>query len=387
MNDNEYDDQPNLGLAERPPTDEHGEIVEFRPQPNQLTPQQAKVNAIADLTLSAYAKASTLILSDDERKRLMADFPDEAFRDGAGGKAGLIYIEHAALRDRFFEVLGPGQWAVIPRNRWTEDFKTSKNEPGVRVYVEAMLVVRGSFVSEAVGDMSYFPGNAQTNLGDAVEGAKTAAFRRCAKEFGVGLQAWKKEWVEGWWRRKKAGGQQQRPAGNPPPARQQSAPANNPPPKTNVAPPATQQGRRGTIGKNTLGKLKFILTSFGSKWSDPDLSRWAQPILGKGLPVGMEELNEPEAVLLIRELDALVLSRSEQASPEVVADIEMAFKNMNRSWDSPKTKTWAESVIFRPVAATETLSQLRHHEALAIRTELENLLRNMNAKEPGHRNV
>jgi hypothetical protein len=81
---------------------------------------------------------------------------------------------------------------------------------GSRVYVEAMLVVRGCFVAEAIGEMEYYPKNASQNYGDAVEGATTAAFRRCAKGFGVGLQAWKKDWCEGWWARKRASMSQNR---------------------------------------------------------------------------------------------------------------------------------------------------------------------------------
>jgi hypothetical protein len=34
-----------------------------------------------------------------------------------------------------------------------------------------MLLIRGCFVAEAIGDMDYFPHNAKTNYGDAVEGA------------------------------------------------------------------------------------------------------------------------------------------------------------------------------------------------------------------------
>lgn len=167
-----------------------------------LTPEQAKVNAIADLTHAAYAKASTLALTAEEQAALQKDFPDEAFKPGAAGKESLIYIEHAFLRDRFNQVFGPGQWALIPRSRWAEDFTTDKGKPASRVYVEAMLLVRGCFVAEAVGDMVYWKGNDSQNYGDAVEGAKTAALRRCAKELGVGLQAWKKDFGDGWWARK-----------------------------------------------------------------------------------------------------------------------------------------------------------------------------------------
>lgn len=172
---------------------------------------QAKVDAVASLTMQAYQRAATLQLKPEEIAALQADFPDSAFQPGAGGKEHLIYIEHASLRDRLNQVIGIGQWALIPRNRWAEPFRTkpSRDNPdgkeGSRVYVEAMLVVRGCFVAEAVGAMEYYPDNAAQNYGDAVEGAKTAALRRCCKEFGIGLQAWKKEWTEGWWQRKRGG--------------------------------------------------------------------------------------------------------------------------------------------------------------------------------------
>src|SRR5262249_1520578 len=81
---------------------------------------------------------------------------------------------------------------------WREE-KTN----AVKVYCRAMLIVRGCYVGEAVGDMDYYTNNASQNYGDAFEGAKTAAFRRCAKEFGIGLQAWRKRWCEGGMQRKK----------------------------------------------------------------------------------------------------------------------------------------------------------------------------------------
>lgn len=160
-----------------------------------------KGKAIADLTMSAYQKASTLVLTKEETAALQADFPDDAFKAGAAGKADLLYLEHAFLRDRLNEVLGLGQWALIPRSRWPEYFKTEKGYDATRIYVEAMLLIRGSLVAEAIGDMVYYPNNPSQNYGDAVEGATTAALRRCCKLFGVGLQAWKKDWCAGWWYR------------------------------------------------------------------------------------------------------------------------------------------------------------------------------------------
>ncbi len=178
--------------------DDGGEIIEHP----ELSPAQAKVNAIASVTTTAYARAGELVLTEAENQGLGAEFPDDAFRAGAGGDDRLIYIEHAHLRDRMNNVLGRGAWALVTRSKWTEEFKTSKGESAVRVYSEVMLVVRGCYVGEAVGEMTYYPHNAKTTYADAIEGSKTAAFRRCAKDFGVGVQAWNKKWCEGWWTRK-----------------------------------------------------------------------------------------------------------------------------------------------------------------------------------------
>lgn len=181
-----------------------------------MTAGQAKVNAIAELTMAAYANASTLKLTAEEAAGLEANFEDDSFRPGAAGKENLIYIEHASLRQRLNKVVGMGQWAIVTRRSWNEDFEIPAKpargqyaeqpaKKGIRVYVEAMLMIRGCFVGEAIGDMVYYPHNDSQNYGDAVEGAKTAAFRRCAKELGIGLQAWKKEWCEGWWKRNPGG--------------------------------------------------------------------------------------------------------------------------------------------------------------------------------------
>ena len=63
-----------------------------------ITAAQAKVDAVAALTATAYARAATLELTPEESDKLQADFGDEAFKPGAGGKEMLLYIEHAFLR-------------------------------------------------------------------------------------------------------------------------------------------------------------------------------------------------------------------------------------------------------------------------------------------------
>lgn len=207
--------------------------------PAAMTATQARVDAVAALTSVALSKAGTLQLTQEETERLTVNFADSDFLPGAAGKENLIYCQHAALRDRLNSVLGLGQWALVVREAWNEDFKTGKGVEGVRVYVRAMMLVRGCYVAEAVGDMDYYPSNGQQNYGDAFEGSKTAAFRRCAKEFGVGLQAWRKDWCEGWWTRKR------KPAG----------PAPAPPAKPVPTPRAmTPAERKDTL----LAKLKGL---------------------------------------------------------------------------------------------------------------------------------
>lgn len=207
-----------IDAQEVPKADTQALAVRKPEQSTAITPAQAKVEAVAKLTMSAYERASMLELTKEEVAALIAEFPDEAFQSGAAGKENLIYLEHAYLRDRLSSVFGMGKWAIVPRNRWEETFRTAKGTEAHRVYVEAMLLVRGCFVAEAVGDMVYYPNNDSQNYGDAVEGAKTAALRRCAKELGVGLQAWKKDWCLGWWDRKRGGARPQAPRSQPKPA-------------------------------------------------------------------------------------------------------------------------------------------------------------------------
>jgi len=171
-------------------------------QSAQMTPEQSRQAAVSNLITTSLARAGTLLLTSDESKKLIAEFPDSDFQPGAGGNAALIYIEHAALRNRLNGVLGLGQWALIVRETWNENFKTAKGQACQRVYARVMMMIRGCYVGEAVGDMTFYPNNGVQNYGDAFEGAKTAAFRRCAKEFGIGLQAWQKDWCAGWWARK-----------------------------------------------------------------------------------------------------------------------------------------------------------------------------------------
>jgi hypothetical protein len=189
-----------------PPCDE-AQLVEMglSPVPKQpitipvkQSPSQAKEQSVSELLAEAFKKSSQCPISKDESDALMADFPDADFVRGAGGDNNLVYLEHGALRQRFNKVLGLGQWSITSIRSWSEEFKTAKGVEGFHVYCEVALLVRGCVVGSAVGKMDYFKNNPSQTYDDAHEGSKTAAFRRAAKEFGVGLQAYSKDWAEQW---------------------------------------------------------------------------------------------------------------------------------------------------------------------------------------------
>ena len=162
-----------------------------------LSPVARRSYAIEQLLVSATLKASTLILSKAEQKELRADFPDSDFQRGAGGDTNLLYLEHSAIRNRLSDVIGLGQWSFEIIRSWSEDFTAGNPpKPAVRVYVEGMLLIRGAKVGVAIGDGIYYKSNAKQSYGDGYESAKTAAFRRCAKDFGIGLQCFSKDWCE-----------------------------------------------------------------------------------------------------------------------------------------------------------------------------------------------
>lgn len=140
-----------------------------------------------------------LILSRPEQDALMAPFPDSDFVRGAGGDQNLIYCEYSALKNRLSSSIGIGQWSSRVLGHWKEPIEMGNPpKPATRVYVEVELVIRGHKVGHGIGDMVYYPSNAKMSYSDAFEGAKTNAFRRATKDFGICSQVYSKEWCAGW---------------------------------------------------------------------------------------------------------------------------------------------------------------------------------------------
>lgn len=253
MNDDtEYEASVNESTLAVAPIEEAETALAVVPKPT--TALEARAVGIANYLSSAYQKAGTLRLTPEETKILKADFPDDAFLTGAAGKESLIYIDARRLRDRMDEGLGMGGWSVVALRTWNEDYKTRGNppNPAVRVYHECVLIVRGVYICQAVGDMSYFPGNPEMNYGDAYQGSQSHSLRRCLRDFGVGLQAWSKTFQKGWFDR-----QVKRPGMSAP-----ATPAATPPPPASAPAPAAPKAK-AKLKEATAGTRARFLEVLG----------------------------------------------------------------------------------------------------------------------------
>ncbi len=285
-----------------------------------VTPAQARVEAIADTLNAAYAQASMLKLTPEEASALVEDFPDEAFSLGAGGDPNLVYISHVYLRQRLNKVLGVGAAVPIRRREWAEDFtyfKDGAHKKGVRVYVDMVLIVRGCVVGEAIGDHTYYPDNAKTNYSDALESAKSNALRRCCKEFGVGLQAWMKDWIEGWKARQRPGG-------------------SRPPPREIKVAPAPASAQRGPA------KTADVVPA------EPTEEQWKRWIaeLANNRAISTRYAQEngwiPKPNGVLEEIPMKFAPRTKREHDGIMADIKAFLDALSTA---PKADAWREFVV------------------------------------------
>lgn len=154
--------------------------------------------AVSKLLAKAYEKASELTLTKEETKALKAQFSDDCVRGGAGGDSRLLYISHIHISDRLNDVLGIGQWALVKRSIRLEKGKTSKGDEMVSIYFEGVMLIRGSFVAEAIGTAEYYPSNPKMDYGSAIESAMSDCMTRCGKRLSIGSQVWDKTYCEKW---------------------------------------------------------------------------------------------------------------------------------------------------------------------------------------------
>ena len=356
-----------------------GDVEAYQAPPaGQQTPAQARVEAVSTLLHAAYQRASTLELTPEEDEKLSAEFPDEAFKPGASGKEHLIYIEHAFLRDRFNSVFGRGKWAMLrTRPHWAEEYRTAKGTQATRIYAEAALLVRGCYVGEAIGDMTYYPNNDSQNYGDAAEGAMTAAFRRCAKNFGVGLQAWKKDFGAGWQQRQRTGAPAhstpyvqnagRAPSAPPAPAGNTVSGQTTPKPQQNAtSQPSTSEK---VLGGATVKTREWMIAKLIAAFPEGTLQLWAvtQRILLHGEPLTNWPLSHvPTTGPGIRELLGKIQDWVKAQTENILTDddappVEDAPAPAGDDWS---TQPWASVMVTVPPAGSKKAEYLQNADTI-----------------------
>lgn len=115
---------------------------------------------------------------------------------------GQPYLPHAKYRKWFDRALGRFGWSIVPKAKPIKVPLPSKKEDEVStrhvVLVPYILLVKGLPVAFAYGEQEFNETNAEQTYGDAVEGTNSSAIRRLAKQIGVGLELWDKDWLQNW---------------------------------------------------------------------------------------------------------------------------------------------------------------------------------------------
>lgn len=153
----------------------------------KLTAQESRVEEINQALAPAYKNASKLKISKSEAKQLMKPFPDSSVE--IRPHDGLIYLAHTFLSERLNQVFMPGNWSLICRRHWADENIST-------VYGEHILIIRGCFAGEAIGEFLYHP--LSQRFGDALEATKAEALRRCCKQLSCGTQVYKPDYIAKW---------------------------------------------------------------------------------------------------------------------------------------------------------------------------------------------
>jgi Mitochondrial genome maintenance MGM101 len=132
----------------------------------------------------SYAGASAKPFDSDVQEKLAASLEDDDIHIKPDG---MLYLPADRYRILLSRVFGAGGWALVPRS----DILASES----LVVREYALFVHGRFVAQAPGDHALF---SNSNLGVAIESARSRALTRCCKDLGVATELWDQNFVRQW---------------------------------------------------------------------------------------------------------------------------------------------------------------------------------------------
>lgn len=149
---------------------------------NELTP------ATIDSTIAIYTGASMLRVTEEEQNKLLADFDTSLIEIRPDG---LIYLPQAFWRQRLNTTFGIGQWVLVVKN-------SSKDPERSKLYLQGILMIRGCYVAEAVGEAEYHEDNKNQSWASVWEAAKSDCITRCCKDLGIASQLWQPQFAQEW---------------------------------------------------------------------------------------------------------------------------------------------------------------------------------------------
>lgn len=134
--------------------------------------------------------ASMLKIAEEEQKKLTASFDENEIEIRPDG---LIYLPQTFWRQRLNQSFGLGQWCLI--------IKGSHKDPDPKkdkLYVQGVLMVRGCYVAEAVGEAELHSNNPMQSWASVFESAKSDCITRCCKDLSIASELWQPEFTRRW---------------------------------------------------------------------------------------------------------------------------------------------------------------------------------------------
>ncbi len=101
---------------------------------------------------------------------------------------GRTYVAHVHVRRRLIKAVGVGGWALVPTSRPRGAVNDERT-----VVMGWALKIYGRFFGMAWGSMS--PEGKQSD-DELLEGAKSSALTKIAKDLGIGLECWDRRWCD-----------------------------------------------------------------------------------------------------------------------------------------------------------------------------------------------
>lgn len=140
--------------------------------------------------IAIYNNASMLVIEKEEQIKLTAPFDEKMIEIRPDG---LIYLPQTFWRQRLNETFGIGQWCLVIKGQH-KDPDPNKD----KLYLQGILMVRGSYMSEAVGEAELHSKNSQQSWASVWESAKSDCITRCCKDLSIASELWQPQFINKW---------------------------------------------------------------------------------------------------------------------------------------------------------------------------------------------